>query len=125
VDAFDNDPEAVRVSRENAALNALSERVRFRVADLGAGLAGVAADLVLANIQADVLARNVRPLVASIAPGGVLALSGILAAETASVREAFAALAPGWTVDSRILGEWSDVCLRRPPAEAAAGLSSE
>ena len=114
VSAFDNDPEAVRVGRENAELNGLSGRVPFRVADVAAGLGGVRADLVLANIQADVLARNVVPLVASIAPGGVLVLSGILAAESASVREAFAVAAPGWALETRNLGEWSDLCLARP-----------
>jgi ribosomal protein L11 methyltransferase len=114
--AFDSDPEAVRVSRENAELNGLSDRVRFRVADLACGLDSVQAGLVLANIQADVLLRNTRTLVASIAPGGVLALSGILGAEAAQVREAFTAAAPGWPLSSRVLGEWCDVCLMRPGA---------
>ena len=116
VAAFDHDPEAVRISGENAALNGLEGRVRFFVADLAGGLAGRMADLVLANIQADVLVRHARELVGSVAAGGELVLSGILAAEGAAVRSALAAAAPGWSSDSRPLGEWCDVVLRRPPA---------
>lgn len=115
VSGFDNDPEAVRVSEENAALNDLAGAVRFTVADLVSGLPeGTQADAVLANIQADVLLRFIPQLVNAIAPGGLLVLSGILARENDQVREAFAAAAPGWRVEHRIMGEWSDVALFRP-----------
>lgn len=111
---FDNDPEAVRVSEENAALNALGSSVRFVLGDLVSGLAGVKARVVLANILADVLMRFAEPLVGAVAPGGTLVLSGILAAEGEKVREAFSAVAPGWRQDSRTLGEWCDVVLTCP-----------
>lgn len=114
VRGFDNDPEAVRVSRENAALNGLAHRVTFTADDLRSGLTGAQAELVLANIQADVLMRYAAVLLQAIAPGGLLALSGILAAERDQVRDAFARLAPGWSIDSRVLGEWCDVALTRP-----------
>lgn len=114
VTAFDNDPEAVRISGENAALNGLAERVEFSVGDLAGGLAGRTADLLLANIQADVLVRHARELIAAIAPGGELIISGILAAEGGPVRAAFAAAAPGWACDSRTMGEWCDLALGRP-----------
>lgn len=112
VTGFDNDPEAVRVSQENAALNGLAGRVTFATGDLTTGLARPA-DIVLANIQADVLIRFARELVAAVAPGGALVLSGILSRENASVREAFEALAPGWAINARTMGEWSDVLLTR------------
>ncbi len=114
VAAFDNDPLAVAVSRENAALNGLVGHVNFFVGDLVTGLAGCQAELLLANIQADVLMRFARELLGSVAPGGALVLSGILASELAQVREAFAAQAGAWSVDSRVLGEWSDLVLIRP-----------
>lgn len=114
VAGFDNDPEAVRVSHENAALNGLERGVEFFVGDLVSGLAGREAEIVLANILADVLIRFARELVAAVAPGGALVLSGILAAENEKVRVAFAAAAPGWTIEHRVMGEWSDVQLRRP-----------
>ena len=111
---FDNDPEAVRVSKENAALNGLAGRVKFFAADLAGGLAARPADVVLANIQADVLMRFARELAGAVTPGGALVLSGILAPENAQVRETFAAVTPGWAADSRVMGEWSDVLLVRP-----------
>jgi len=114
VEGFDNDPEAVRVSIENAALNGLGDAVHFAVADLVQGLEGRQADLVLANIQADVLMAFAGRLLAAVAPGGWLVLSGILAGERDTVQAAFASRAPGWACESRILGEWSDVVLRRP-----------
>jgi ribosomal protein L11 methyltransferase len=116
VAAFDCDPEAIRVSRQNAALNGLAGRVEFFTADLTAGLADRRADVVLANIQADILRQNARALLAAVAPAGTLVLSGILATELRDVRAAFAALAPRWPAESRTLGEWSDLCLRRPAA---------
>lgn len=111
--AFDNDPEAVQVSKENAELNDLAGRVEFLTGDLVTGLAGRQAELVLANIQADVLMRFARELLGAVAPAGVLVLSGILTGELAQVREAFAAAAPGWVVSSRVMGEWSDLVLAR------------
>ncbi len=114
VAGFDNDPEAIRVSRENAALNDLGGYVDFYVGDLVSGLAGRSAELVLANIQADVLVTFVRELCATVAPGGQLVLSGILGRELASVQEKFAAANPAWRVESRVLGEWADLALTRP-----------
>jgi ribosomal protein L11 methyltransferase len=114
VEGFDNDPEAVRVSRENAALNHLDGAVLFFTADLVSGLAGREADLVLANIQADVLAAHAAELTGAVAPGGTLVLSGILAAEADQVRTVFSRQAPGWRIEGRTLGEWSDLVLERP-----------
>ncbi len=114
ISGFDNDPEAVRVSEENAALNGLAGRVNFFAGDLVTGLANRSADVVLANIQADVLMRFARELLGAVAPGGVLVLSGILAGENEKVRDAFVALAPGWRCETRVMGEWSDVQLVRP-----------
>jgi ribosomal protein L11 methyltransferase len=113
VAAFDTDPEAVRVSGENAELNGLADRAQFFVGDLS-WLAGRQADVVLSNIQADVLTRHARELTAAVAPGGTLILSGILAAELELVRTAFVEIAPAWISDSRTLGEWADLALQRP-----------
>lgn len=114
VAGFDNDAEAVGVSRENAVLNAVAEQIDFYVGDLVTGLQGRQADLVMANILAHVLREYARELVAAVAPGGWLVLSGILATEVESVRRDFAIVAPGWMQESRTLGEWSDVKLVRP-----------
>ncbi|MGH8020576.1 MAG: 50S ribosomal protein L11 methyltransferase [Opitutaceae bacterium] len=114
VSGFDNDAEAVRIANENAALNSVGDRVKFHVGDLLTGFGGGRFDLVLANIQADVLARFARELFAAVAPGGVLVLSGILARELEQVRECFATPAglPAARLESRALGEWADLLVR-------------
>jgi ribosomal protein L11 methyltransferase len=114
VTGFDNDPEAVRVSVENASLNGLQDKVAFGVGDLASGFVGVQADVVMANILANVLMDYASKLTAAVAPGGWLILSGILERECAQVRTAFRAVAPEWSQDSRVLGDWSDVLLVRP-----------
>ena len=114
VAGFDNDPEAVKVSEENVQLNGLEGRVEFYVGDLVTGLAGRQAEVVLANILADVLMKFAKELVAAVAPGGTLILSGILAVESGQVQRVFAAAAPGWKLESRQMGDWSDVVLARP-----------
>ncbi len=111
--AFDNDPLAVEVSKGNAALNELAGRVEFYVGDLVTGLAGRQAELVLANIQADVLMEFARELIQAVAPGGILVLSGILATELTQVQAVFEAMPRGWKTDSRVMGEWSDLVVSR------------
>jgi ribosomal protein L11 methyltransferase len=114
VSGFDNDPEAIRISLENASLNGLASRVRFSVAALDEALEGASANIVLANIQSDTLALNAAALARAVAPGGLLAMSGILASEVGRVRDAFGPVAPGWASDSRVMGEWCDLALIRP-----------
>ena len=114
VAGFDNDPDAVRISGENAALNGLRDQVEFGVGDLVTGWRRRQAELVMANILADVLRRFAREVVAAVAPGGWLVLSGILATELEGVRREFALVASGWATESRTLGEWSDLKLVRP-----------
>ena len=117
--AFDFDPEAIRVCGENAIENNhIGTPIRFAVADVEAGLKDRQADLILANIQTDVLIPHSDPLVRAVAPGGVLALSGILAKELAQVAEhyesRFADLELGAVeFDSRTDGEWADLLIRR------------
>jgi len=123
--AFDRDPEAITVSRENLLANGLSENaVELIHAGIEAALQNRHADLLLANIQADVLALHADDLAAAIAPGGTLAMSGILAAEVGNVRAAFKpVLAAAWGCDapaelenfgdSRVLGEWCDLVFAR------------
>ncbi len=118
---FDRDPEAVRVSRENLAFNGLpASRVAWMEGGLEAALAGGRqADLLLANIQADVLVIHADGLLDATAPGGTLAMSGILARELDKTRATFEREATArWghiqSVDTRVLGEWADLALVRP-----------
>lgn len=114
--AFDRDPEAVRVSLENRPFNELpDESITFVEAGVEDGLAGRQADLMLANIQADVLKIYAEQLVNATASGGVLAMTGILATEVDEVLTVFTPLAdakfPNAAYDVRIDGEWCDLCV--------------
>lgn len=113
--AFDNDAVAASIARENVRRNGVASRVRVLAGDLASMLARRRADLVLANIQADVLVAHAGLLVAAVRPGGWLMLSGILARESAAVAAAFEKAA-GARCESglarRRAGEWSCLTLR-------------
>jgi ribosomal protein L11 methyltransferase len=86
--AVDNDAAAVAVAAENVAANSAA-RIETSNADLRA-LRGPF-DLALANIQADVLADLAAPLCERVAPGGWLALSGLLSEQAGPVAERYRA----------------------------------
>jgi len=118
---FDRDLEAVEVSLENREKNALPETaVFFAHEGIEAGLVHAgASDVVLANIISDVLCIYADNLLSSVNRGGMLALSGILATEQDLVRRVFENKARSvWgdgnvRVDTRVMGDWSDVALFR------------
>lgn len=76
---LDVDPEAVSVAAENAARNKLSDRFSVRAGS--AADAGGRFPFVVANIEAKILGPIAGDLVACLAPGGTLLLSGILLSE--------------------------------------------
>jgi ribosomal protein L11 methyltransferase len=118
VGGFDIDMEAVQIASENARENALDGQVEFSSGGVEQGLESRQADLVVANILANVLIRYCEPLLKATLPGGHLVLSGILAKEMDDVKAAFAPRAEnlwgGFELRSRIDGEWCDVQLSRP-----------
>lgn len=84
----DIDPQALEASRDNAARNGI-DPARFPV-HLPADLPPQAADVVVANILAGPLVQLAPTITAQVAPGGRLALSGILAEQAEEVRAAYA-----------------------------------
>jgi ribosomal protein L11 methyltransferase len=86
--ATDIDPWSVRVTRENAALNGLSGRIRVQLANgwLHPALAEAGPyDLVFANILARPLCLMARDLALNLAPGGTAILAGLLASQVRAV----------------------------------------
>lgn len=112
VDAFDYDPVAVEVARENAASNEVDGEHYF-VGDLTSGFRGEAADCVMANILANILMKHSKELIDSVKVGGRLILSGILGDEAERVRAYFeqqGGLSAGTVT---FLDEWSCVAFDR------------
>jgi len=117
VSGFDSDPDAVRIARENAQANGIARSVAFQSAGLPGGIAPDSADLVLANIQADILIENAKELLRSVRPGGVLCLSGILCSESSDLTDSYnttAWLEEGrWSFDCCEEGDWCAVSIAR------------
>ncbi|MEW6734021.1 MAG: 50S ribosomal protein L11 methyltransferase [Acidobacteriota bacterium] len=75
--ACDNDPEAIEVAKENLAINGVADTVKLVVAS-AANYRGGKFSLVVANLTADVIIILLDDLIACLAEGGRLILSGIL-----------------------------------------------
>jgi ribosomal protein L11 methyltransferase len=91
IEAFDFDPEAVRVARENARCNRVAAKMKLTQADV-AKLPRKPArqfDLVCANLISNLLVAGRERIISRVAPGGTLVLAGILRTEFGPVQAAF------------------------------------
>lgn len=80
---IDTDPQALAVSRENAARNGIGSELTLLLPEQAP--AGMIADIVLANILAKPLMELAGRLKTLVRPSGGLALSGLLANQTEEV----------------------------------------
>lgn len=112
VRGFDNDPDCIRVSVENAAVNGVA--IPFAVDDLAH--AHGPAEVVVANILAPVLTEFAGQVAGSLAasPRARLVVSGILDGQYADVRSAY--VVQGLVeVESLLIGEWRSGLFARAP----------
>jgi ribosomal protein L11 methyltransferase len=108
--AIDVDPESIEVTRENAARNALSDRVDASTTPIEE--ASLVTPVLVANIEARVLIPMASELARHVSPGGLLLLSGILVPQKDEVRAAY----PGFELlAAPEMGEWTLLALRRAP----------
>lgn len=91
VQAFDFDPESIRVCRENAATNNVGAAVKPTQQDLTKLplVSKVRFDLVCANLIYDLLLQEVVRITNRVKPGGKLVLAGILKTQFSAVQSAF------------------------------------
>jgi ribosomal protein L11 methyltransferase len=82
IEACDTDADAIAIARENAELNGVIDHIDFRVGSVD--LATASADLVCANLTADVIVPMLPVLVSLTC--GKLILSGILETQVEMVR---------------------------------------
>ena len=112
--ASDIDPQAVKVARDNARMNAACSIEFVTAAGLGAHAFRVRGpfDLVMANILLDPLVRLARPMARLLAPGARVVLSGLLNKQAQTALMAYRA--QGLVLERRIALEgWTTLVLRR------------
>lgn len=110
VSGFDNDPDCIRVSNENAEINGVS--IPFTLDDLSHTYP--ATDIVVANILAPVLIQFAPQVAGSVAAGpqARLVVSGILDEQYAAVRSAYEA--QGLVeIESLLVENWRSGLFRR------------
>jgi ribosomal protein L11 methyltransferase len=110
VRGFDNDPDCLHVSSENAEINGVS--IPFTLDDLSH--AYPATDVVVANILAPVLIQFAAQVAGSVAQGpqARLVVSGILDEQYAAVRAAYEAQGLA-EVESLLIENWRSGLFRR------------
>mgnify|MGYP000946549734 CR=1 FL=1 len=84
VQAGDIDSLAVKIAKENAILNGLEDRIQVHAGDLGEVFSG-RADVVIANIIADVIIDLLPQLSLLMKPEGIFLASGLIANRVAEV----------------------------------------
>jgi ribosomal protein L11 methyltransferase len=93
VQAFDNDPEAVRVARANARQNGVADQVRLA----RKGLASLSLQprtkhsVICANLISTLFLAERQRILTQLRPGGLLVLAGILKQEFPEVQAAYEA----------------------------------
>ena len=104
--AWDFDPQAVRVARENAKQNNLDGELSFDVKDLTQmTTGGQKFDVICANLIYDLLIDESEKLISWTASDGCLILAGILKEQFSLVRDAFCR-AGMKMIDNEVCGEW-------------------
>ena len=107
----DLDPIAVKSAKHNAFKSGVSEKVIVSEANLLDG-SQLKADLILANITAEVLALLAPAVPDTLKEGGVLILSGIIASRLDFVKQTYAALGLQ-PLNERREGEWHALVYRK------------
>ena len=108
---IDIDPDAVRVANENIEKNGLADKIRAQYGDLTEGV-DYKADIVVANLMADLVMRLSPAASGHLEPGGWYITSGILDIKEAVVSEAI--LSAGFEIEEVLHdGEWCAVIARK------------
>lgn len=107
IEAFDYDPQCVKVSTANARTNRVEKKLRIAQADLTKlpRRSAKQYDLVCANLLANLLIAERDRILARVKPGGTLVVAGILKREFVEVQSVYETA--GWRlVASKAEKEW-------------------
>ena len=114
IEAFDFDPDCVRIAKANAKRNRVDGRMRIFRGDLTRLPAQSKRryDLVCANLIYDLLLAERSRILNRLAEGGTLVLAGILRTQFAEVRAAYEGAGLQW-IAGRQENEWESGAFRR------------
>lgn len=109
--AYDLDDVAVRVAKDNIALNQATDNIHVAAGDLLKGLTQEA-DVIVANILADILVHVKADAYRLIKSEGYLIMSGIISEKLDMVKQA--ALNAGFLLETHMLqGEWNALIFKK------------
>ena len=110
--ACDNDPEAVRVTFENARINHLERFITPCVSEGFEKIKGKTFDIITANILANPLCQMARDAALALTPGGYIILAGLLNRQAEDVIDAYRSVGMK-LVDQLFIGDWSTLIMRK------------
>ncbi|MDP5865570.1 50S ribosomal protein L11 methyltransferase [Streptococcus mutans] len=112
--AYDLDDVAVRVAQENIDLNVGTENIHVTAGDLLKGVA-IEADVIVANILADILVNLTDDAYRLVKDEGYLIMSGIISEKLDMVLEA--AHSAGFFLETHMIqGEWNALVFKKTDA---------
>lgn len=115
INAFDYDPESIRVAAANARRNRVDGRLELARADLTRlpMRSRMRYEVVCANLLADLLIAEQARILNRVKPGGILVIAGILGREFFGVERQFTSLG-AQPLRHRTEGEWCSGSYRIP-----------
>ncbi|KIS05490.1 50S ribosomal protein L11 methyltransferase [Streptococcus equi] len=109
--AYDLDDVAVRVAKDNIALNQATDNIHVAAGDLLKGLTQEA-DVIVANILADILVHVTADAYRLVKDEGYLIMSGIISEKLDMVKQT--ALNAGFLLETHMLqGEWNALIFKK------------
>jgi len=112
VQACDNDPEAVRVTLENAQINEIDSLIQAEVSEGFSAIKGKTFDIITANILAGPLCQMSGDAAKALMPGGVIVLAGLLNRQAEDVIDAYRSVGTK-LVHQLFIGDWSTLVMRK------------
>lgn len=110
--ACDNDPEAVRVTQENAKMNHLDAFVQAQVSEGFSAINNRTFDIITANILAGPLCQMASRMIQALVPAGYVVLAGLLNRQAEDVIDSYRSVGAK-LVDQLFIGDWSTLILRK------------
>ncbi len=110
--ACDNDPEAVRVTGENARLNHRDSLIEAYLSEGFSSIKNRTFDIITANILAGPLCQMAGDAIKVLTPGGFMILAGLLNRQAEDVIDAYRSVGAK-LFDQIFIGDWSTLILRK------------